>query len=101
MGKQYTLIDTNTTNSTTPINISISYNISDIMVCYGKDNNGQAYGGGIIWGNRYYVGDKPCFLQVLDDSGDIGVLYIRFHYSDINYYRHSGSKILRVIIYGR
>jgi hypothetical protein len=101
LNKEFTLIDSNTTSSSTQIDVGIPDNISDVMVCYGTDNNGQAYGGGIIYGNKYMAKSKPCFLQVLMDQIVVGVVYINFTLSALTYYIHSGDKTIRVIIYGR
>jgi hypothetical protein len=75
--------------------------MSDIMVCYGKDNNGKAYGGGIIYGSKYiYI--KPCYLNILSGDGNsFGIVYIYFNNSVVSYYRQSGNEVIRVIIYGR
>ena len=100
LNKELTLIDTNTTSSSTQINVGIPDNISDVMVCYGIDNNGQAYGGGIIYGNKY-IKSKPCFLQVLNDQIVVGILYIYFTLSALTYRRQSGDRTIRIIIYGR
>ena len=102
VSKEYTYIGTNTTNSTTPVNFTIPDNISDIMVCYGQDNNGQAYGGGIIYGSRN-IHPKPCILQVFNKANSTGMLYMFFNTSEsvISYYKLSGNFSLRVIIYVR
>ena len=71
------------------------------MVCYGIDNKGQAYGGGIIWGSKYmYI--KPNYLNILkNDGSSLGIIYIFFNTSLVSYYRQSGNEVIRVIIYGR
>lgn len=77
------------------------------MVCYGKENKGQAYGGGIIYGNKYiYL--KPNYLNILNSSGsNLGIIYIYiyiyiyFNNSVVSYCRKSGDEVFRVIIYGR
>jgi hypothetical protein len=72
------------------------------MVCYGQENNGQAYGGGIIYASRN-IQPKPCILQVLANATDISVLYLFFntYESLILYYKISGNFSIRIIIYGR
>jgi hypothetical protein len=81
------------------MSVGIPDNMSDIMVSYGRDNSGQAYGGGIIYGNRYM--DKPCFLDIINHDTHVGILYIYFNGSVVTYYRESGNAVFRVIIYGR
>ena len=70
------------------------------MVCYGQENNGQAYGGGIIYASRN-IHPKPCYLRVLVNDQIVGVIYIYFNNPTISYHRYSGNVALRVIIYGR
>ena len=73
--------------------------MSDVIVCYGRENEGQPYGGGIVYGNRYL--DKPCFLDIMVYEDVVGVVYIAFSGSVVKYFRASGSIVVRVIIYGR
>ena len=70
------------------------------MVCYGEDNNGQSYGGGIVYCSRYI--SKPCFLDIIDHDNVVkGIVYILFYGSLVRYYRQSGNIVLRVLVYGR
>jgi hypothetical protein len=73
--------------------------MSDIMVCYGKDNNGQAYGGGIIYGNRY-IQLKPCLINITDTQYT-GIVFIQFDGPSVGYSKYDGNMVIRVIVYGR
>ena len=99
INKKFTLIDNNTTSSQTNVTVNIPDNMSDVMVCYGRENGYQSFGGGIIYGSIYL--DKPCYLEVYEGENIVGILYIKFLGSTIIYHRQSGNETIRVIIYGR
>jgi hypothetical protein len=73
--------------------------MSDMMVCYGRENNGQAYGGGIIYGNRY-IQLKPCLMNITDTQYT-GTVLIQFNGPNVEYSKQDGNMVIRVIVYAR